>query len=243
MSYLETRYSSNYRPDPAFYQFKAKRLMGFIRSLDTKQRRSFVDLGCGCGDLAESMHKEFKLDVAGVERDETMTHLAQEKKVGEFHSGNLLIARPEWKGRFDIVNSFEVFEHLSHDEHKQALALYKAYGAKDSIGVIMVPNAAHPLLGGWLSWSDYTHRTCFTPESLGQMLRETGVTQAKIFPWYTAGSSRLLRARTWAGNVGSRLLKIVAGTLNTMPFPQDSFFNDALPLSSHLIAVFGIPND
>jgi trans-aconitate methyltransferase len=242
MSYLETRYSTSYRPDPAYYRFKARRLMEFIRRFDSRPLKSFLDLGCGCGDLAEGMRAEFNLDVAGIERDETMARRAQDKKVGSFHARDLLEPLPEFKNRFNVVCSFEVFEHLSHADHVRALALYQTYGAKDAVGVIMVPNAAHPLLGGWLAWSDYTHRSCFTPESLGQMLRENEVASAKIFPWYSAGSSALLGARSVVGHIGGALLKELTGLVSTIPAPEDPFFSDALPLSSHLIAVFRIPS-
>jgi hypothetical protein len=243
MSYLDTRYAQVYQPDARFYRFKARRLMAFIRRLDARPIHSFLDLGCGCGDLAEGVRAEFNLDVAGVERDEAMIRIAQAKNIGEFHTRDLLTPLSSLNRRFDVVCSFEVFEHLTHIEHPLAFSLYKTYGATEATGVIMVPNAAHPFLGNWLSWSDYTHRTCFTPESLSQMLRENGVSEACILPWYSAGSNTLLKVREIVGCTGGAALKILLGAFSTVPGSKDPFFSNALPLSSHLIAVFRIPHD
>jgi len=241
MSYFSSRYTHVYEPNPEFYRFKARRLVQSARLLHQAKMTSFLDLGSGCGDLAEGMHQEFHLRVAGIERDLEMTRLADGKNIGEFKAQNLLDPVSSFYGQFDLISAFEVFEHLEHADHAKALALYSAYATHDAIGAILVPNAAHPFLGGWISWSDYTHRTCFTPESLGQMLRDFGVQEARIVPWYSAGSPALLACRKLSGEWMGKAFKLLCSTLTTIPDSKDPFFSDALPFSSHILAVFKIP--
>jgi hypothetical protein len=178
---------------------------------------------------------------AGVELDEAMVKEADKIGGGEYVHGSITKSNAALKNRFDVVASLEVFEHLTHDEHAQAFKTYQAYATDGATGVILVPNAAHPFLSGWISWSDYTHRTCFTPESLAQFLRSQGVTDAKITPWYLAGSKKLLLIRRLAGTICGAFFKFKLGFFSTIPKSLDPFISDAIPMSSHIVAVFTIP--
>jgi len=242
MSYFEDRYTHVYKPGQAVYRLKARELMRSIQKFDARAINSLLDLGCGCGDLAEAVHQGFNASVAGIDLDDNMVRIAREKKVGEFHAGNVLSPIESLRGRFDAVCSFEVFEHLTHEDHARMLSVYKTCAKPGGLGVIMVPNAGHPLLGSWLTWSDYTHRTGFTTESLAQMLRSYGVKKARITPWYLAGNSALLTFRQLWGTLLGKFAKACVASLSTAPGATDPFTIESWPLSSHLIAVFQIPS-
>jgi cyclopropane fatty-acyl-phospholipid synthase-like methyltransferase len=158
MSYLETRYNFVKSSNDAFYDFKAQTLNDVIAGFRKKPARSFVDLGAGCGDLVRAMKRVANLESsAGVELDEAMVKEADKIGGGEYVHGSITKSNAALKNRFDVVASLEVFEHLTHDEHAQAFKTYQAYATDGATGVILVPNAAHPFLSGWISWSDYTH--------------------------------------------------------------------------------------
>ncbi len=243
MSYFDSRYVHVQHADAGYYRLKAAQIMDAVRALDPNFKpASFLDLGCGRGDLALGAAETFGLKAAGVELDETMARDAQARGKGEFRHGNVLDVVNDFRGRFDIVGSFELFEHLEPSAHARAFDVYRQYAAPGAVGCIMVPNAAHPLLGNWLSHSDYTHRSFFTAESLAQMLRGEGVSEACVIPWINAGSRALLGARRATTKWASGLFKLLVSTIATKPGSTDPFVEDAVPMSSHLIAVFKIPS-
>ena len=202
-----------------------------------------LDLGCGCGDLihaAQGLSRH--VHGVGIDQDPTQIETAKRNGKGEFHQGQLLASQRILPDKFDLVVSFEFFEHLTHEEHGKALELYKAYAHPGALGVVMVPNTAHPLMGGWLAWSDYTHRSCFTPDSLAQMLRQHGIQEFQISPWHTAGRPVLLQLRRALAPSVQFVFRAVCALQNTAPRTTDpSIRGGSLPLSSHLIAVFRIP--
>lgn len=239
-NYFETRYGYLLSAgNAAAAGLNARRLMSLIEKFHGPVQ-SLIDLGSGTGDLAGAVHAQFHLRIAGIDQDRRMVEKANQKEIGRFFPGSILFPLPDLEHQFDAVSSFEVFEHLTPDQHKDALASYRHYGAKGSVGVVMVPNAANPLVGGLLAWSDYTHRTGFTAESLAQMLRENGFRKIKVVPWFIAGRWGVLVCRRMAGFVLGGIHKFISSLIASFPRPADPAVSDPIPFSSHLIAVFEI---
>lgn len=242
MSYFQTRYTYVYGDHQAYYRVKARQLFEEVARFNSRSIRSFLDLGCGCGDLAHAVHELFHIPVGGIEQDPTMVDRARKRGTGDFLAGNVLTPVEGVEKKYDLIGSFELFEHLPQTEHGRVLDMYKYYGTADSLGAILVPNSAHPLMGGWLNWSDYSHRSFFTAESLSQMLRLHGIQNARVLPWYTAGSRPLLKIRQMFGALGGFFYKKLLGAFNIMPGSTDPFVAEAFPLASHLLAVFENPS-
>jgi SAM-dependent methyltransferase len=242
MAYLESRYAfvqqGNLGP---FYRFKAARALAEAARLDDRPIQSFLDIGCACGDLAGGMKANGLTETAGIEPDAGMIERAQKSGAGTFVQGSILDRKESLRGRFDLVGAFEVMEHIEPRDHRAAFEAFRFYAKPGGRGVIMVPNAAHPLLGGWIAWSDYTHRCCFTAESLAQFLRANGVERAMVRPWYSASGPVLLGLRETIGAVAGTVAKIAASAVSTVPGRTDPFISDAFPMSAHLVAVFEVP--
>ncbi|MBV9079789.1 MAG: class I SAM-dependent methyltransferase, partial [Elusimicrobia bacterium] len=203
--------------------------------------RNFLDVGCGCGDLAFGVAAVSGGAVAGLDTDAGMVDRASKAGAGDFVVASAVDRHEAFRGRFDLIAAFEVLEHVPADTHADVLDAFRFYAKPGAVGAIMVPNAAHPILGGWLAWSDYTHKAFFTAESLSQFLRTNGVFRAAVLPWYSAGGPALLKAREAFGRAAGFALKAAVAAFSTIPGKTDPWVDDPFPMSSHLIAVFEIP--
>lgn len=243
MSYFTSHYAFTYRPAPSYYRLKAKQLFSHLaRFRHGVSPRTLLDVGCGCGDLAEAVHNAFGLRVSGVDPDPRSIEMAKQKGVGDFHVAEIGSSQNPFEKKFDLITAFEVYEHLPTSEHARVFQICRSLANSNALGVIMVPNTAHPFLGGWLAWSDYTHRSCFTSESLAQMLRVNGVSDFIVFPWYQAGRPWLLRLRELLGRCIGSLFRVCMAALGTRIAITDPNVTEALPLSSHIAAVFQFPS-
>src|SRR5207249_811386 len=101
----------------------------------------------------------------------------------------------------------------------------------------------HPVLGGWLAWSDYTHRSWFTPGSLAQFLRMMGVQKALVIPWYIASNKLMYGIRDFFGRLLENLILVFILLFSSRPIEKDAFVKRSFPFSSHIVAVFEIPTD
>lgn len=78
---------------------------------DMRRGDRVLEVGCGVGDFVERMHVEEQLDASGIELNPTAVDDA--RKLGRSVSlKNVKDMAREQRGRFDVVCSFQVLEHI-----------------------------------------------------------------------------------------------------------------------------------
>src|SRR5437016_1870553 len=124
MNYLKTRYQNVHQSNDAFYNLKARQLMKLVLRSGTSQPQSILDLGSACGDLLHALNRGYGMQIAGIESDPAMVETAK-KRGGEFVVSEASQPAAAFRGKFDLVSSFELFEHLTYEDHEKIFSLYK----------------------------------------------------------------------------------------------------------------------
>ncbi len=84
-------------------------------------------------------------------------------------------------GEFDLILMFHVLEHVPKDEVMPLLkALRRSLSEKGKL-VVEVPNIAHPVMGAYQRYHDFTHTVGFTDQSLGFVLRNSGFRDVTVY--------------------------------------------------------------
>lgn len=144
--------------------------------------RRVLDVGCGTGSVTLIANRDKHNDVSAIEPDETRSALARSRGL-EVFNGYLSLDYIAEHGRFDVVMSSDVIEHMV--DPASAIDLFVAALKPDGLLVLSVPNVAHwsvraNLLRGRFDYTeagimDATHLRWFTKKSLEAMLRQCGL--------------------------------------------------------------------
>ena len=150
--------------------------------------RRLLDVGCGSGGLSMRL-KEKGIEAVGVEKDEKLCVLAEEK-LDTVISGdieNLKLNYPE--GYFDCIMYADILEHLT--DPLDVLEKHKAYLQKDSYVIASIPNVRYYkiilrliLSGAWdysdAGMLDRTHIRFFGLVNIIEFFEKAGYEIAEI---------------------------------------------------------------
>jgi SAM-dependent methyltransferase len=133
----------------------------------------YLDVGCGSGG-ALARARALGWTVTGIEMDVAAAARAR-RFADEVFAGDILAA-PFAEGRFDLVTSFHVLEHVP--DPVRVLKRMLDWTAPGGMAVVEVPNAAGlgaRLFGpAWSSLELPRHLSHFTPESLERAIERAG---------------------------------------------------------------------
>jgi len=134
-----------------------------------------LDVGCAMGGFLLGMRKQGNWTVAGVEVNQVVAHVAQERYGLDVFAGTLEEAHyPD--ASFDAVTLWDVLEHL----HDPFAALEEIHRILDTDGIVLirVPNLASwdaNVFGrAWAGLDAPRHLYVYTPESLTALLTKAG---------------------------------------------------------------------
>jgi SAM-dependent methyltransferase len=139
--------------------FGQERRMNLIRRFVPLEGRSILDVGCGLGMYVRALRR-FSQDVHGVDIDEEKVAEASQELP------NIRVAPaedlPYPGGRFDVVLSHEVIEHVDDDRQAVAEAVRVLRRPGDDGGpggrlVIFAPNRLYPLETHGIYWRGRYH--------------------------------------------------------------------------------------
>jgi trans-aconitate methyltransferase len=191
-----TAYAGANQRNPA-QAYRRRLVLGLLQSIDPGQRERILDIGSGTGVLVADIRRRFPAaDIVGVELSRKGVERARiAVPSATFVQRDLLVdADVEarlWGWATTAVCS-EVLEHV--DEPQRLLRGVAPYLATGCRLIVTVP-------GGPMSAFDRSigHRRHFTPDSLAQVLRESGFrverTERTGFPLLQPVSARCDRAR------------------------------------------------
>jgi SAM-dependent methyltransferase len=133
---------------------------------------AILDMGCGSGGLLAYLGRRGFSHALGVDISAEQIELAHKRGVkAEQHDALAYLAANVEK--FEAILGVDVLEHFTRDELTHVVKhVFQALRPGGRF-IIQTANGAG-LFPGQVIYGDLTHRTIFTPESLGQLLRSVG---------------------------------------------------------------------
>ncbi len=196
----------NVLPDAARYDYldysPHEAPMTIARLVPRKAR--VLDVGCGCGGVAQIIREVSASCVVGIEPDPARAARARARGI-VVHQGFLTPDSARSLGTFDVVVFADVLEHLA--DPTEVVRVAAGVLKEEGIMIISVPNAAHwsvrcNLLRGRFEYQpfgimDATHLRWFTKASLQSFCARVGLEITTLR--YTLGSQLpVYRRAPWA---------------------------------------------
>jgi SAM-dependent methyltransferase len=157
----------------------------YLKSLITKwfpgeHNIKILDLGCGYGALLYLLKEAGYHDLQGVDTSSEQVACAKQLGLSFVREGDLLETLKEDDDcSYDFLIAFDVLEHFSKDEI--LIFANEAYRVLKSGGRLLIhaPNG-EAIFPGAVFFGDLTHETCFTRQSLRQLVNVSGFSSVQI---------------------------------------------------------------
>jgi 2-polyprenyl-3-methyl-5-hydroxy-6-metoxy-1,4-benzoquinol methylase len=171
-----------------------------------------VDIGCGAGQLVRCLLDE-GYEAAGIDVSPEQVSLAHQAGLHQVRQGDYLGLLRQWPGQLAAVTATDLLEHLTKPE---VLGTFDAVAAALRPGgrfIARVPNAVSPF-GGRIRYSDFTHESWFTAQSIRHLAAAAGLgdVQAAGCPPPVVGPGSAARAAVWKPLSGMFTLALAAET-------------------------------
>lgn len=145
--------------------------------------KSILDVGCGSGQLVRFFNKK-GLKAIGIDPIDEAVKMArkinQPRTILKAPAGKL----PFKDNSFDLITGISMVEHLKPLEAKQFLKESMRILKPNGTIFLITPNFNSPLRlllkEKWFGYSDPTHISFFTPQSLSNLLRKQGFSNIKF---------------------------------------------------------------
>lgn len=152
-------------------------------------RPNMIDVGCGLGDWIDYLNRH-RWNACGVDTSLTAVDYGKQMHRPVYEH---IIKWPHDKPNTHLITMWHVLEHV--DAPQQLLAYWKQFLSSDGWLVVEVPNAASvmaKIMGQ--RWRNIRpeHLHQFTPQTLCQLLRESGFTVRRVQYTGTVGLTPLL---------------------------------------------------
>jgi 2-polyprenyl-3-methyl-5-hydroxy-6-metoxy-1,4-benzoquinol methylase len=187
------------------YQWHLKGWLPADRSL------SWLDLGCGQGQLMSMALSSGFREVFGVDLSEEMLSACQDLGLNVRQDDATQFVQQLPAEAYGIISAFDFLEHLQQTEALDLLRQARRLLGPAGVMLIKVPNGASPCVGDIFS-SDLTHESLWTPSSIAQLGALAGFTQCDVreigpFPH---GARSIARYALWrAVRAWYRLLNVI----------------------------------
>jgi SAM-dependent methyltransferase len=138
---------------------------------------AILDLGCGHGALIHVARGLGYTNIGGIDGSPSQVEAAKRLGIEGVRYGNMFeVARALPDASLDAAISFDVIEHLDRDEIIQLTDEIVRALKPGGRWIVHVPNGASPFAGAAL-YSDLTHETAFTAESMTQLALSSGFSE------------------------------------------------------------------
>lgn len=171
-----------------------------------------VDIGCGSGQLVRCLLGD-GYDAEGIDVSPEQVSLAHQAGLKQVQQGDYLGLLQQRPGQLAAVTATDLLEHLTKPE---VLGTFDAVAAALRPGgrfIARVPNAVSPF-GGRIRYSDFTHESWFTAQSIRQLAAAAGFSSVQVAgcPPPVHGPSSAVRAGIWKPISGLFKLALAAET-------------------------------
>lgn len=184
-----------------------------IRSLlPPRSAGPVVDIGCGSGQLVRCLLRD-GYEAEGIDVSPEQVSLAHQAGLQQVQQGDYLGLLRQRPGQLAAVTATDLLEHLTKPE---VLGTFDTVAAALRPGgrfIARVPNAVSPF-GGRIRYSDFTHESWFTAQSIRQLAAAAGFGAVEVTscPPPIHGPGSAVRAGIWKPISGLFKLALAAET-------------------------------
>jgi 2-polyprenyl-3-methyl-5-hydroxy-6-metoxy-1,4-benzoquinol methylase len=189
MNYRDRCYRGYVSTHWQFSHTLSKENFQFIQKVYRKRYGSFLpknktarilDLACGLGYFLYYLQQEGYTNFGGIDVSKEQLDITRSLGITQVQEIDLHSYLPQHQAEFDLIVANDIIEHFTKDEIIRFLdLLYRAL--KPGGRVILSTANMASLYGARTMFSDFTHETGFTPESLAQILRVCQYTAVKVY--------------------------------------------------------------
>jgi SAM-dependent methyltransferase len=147
--------------------------------LPENQRRPWLDLGCGQGQLMSLAIESGFGDVAGVDLSAEMLSTCRDLGLSVTCEDATGLVHRLPDGAYGVVSAFDFVEHLPRNQALELLREARRVLAPGGVMLIKVPNGASPSVGDMFA-SDLTHEMLLTPSSIAQLGTLAGFSRCDV---------------------------------------------------------------
>jgi len=147
--------------------------------LPTNASLSWLDLGCGQGQLMSLAHAMGFRNVLGIDLSAEMLAACREVGLNVRLGDAIEFVDGLSSEAFDIVSAFDFVEHLARNDAFALLRDARRVLRPGGLMFIKVPNAASPHTGE-IFFSDLTHESMWTPASMAQLAALAGFARCEV---------------------------------------------------------------
>ena len=169
------------------------------RLLPVGKDTPILEIGCGDGFFLLYLKQNEFTALHGVDGSPDQVAAAHKAGLDQVVCGQALEYLARFDAYFGVVSAQNLLEHLALEELFPLLdATHKALRKGGELWIV-VPNGLSPV-GTTVRYSDLTHETCFTPQSIIQALRVCGFTNVRVREFGTPivhGPVSLVRFALW----------------------------------------------
>ena len=153
------------------------------RYFPADKNAAILEIGPGFGALLEQLQTRCGYrNVTGVDVSPEVVNTCNRISPGSTtladNTAEFLSERP---GTFDLVLMMHVLEHVPRENMAPLLNAVKTSLKDGGKLIVEVPNIAHPVMGPYNRYHDFTHTVGFTDQSLAFVLRNAGFRDVEIY--------------------------------------------------------------
>jgi len=177
-SRIYERYASSFRSTGLDFDKQAMSRWGrafdyyFRGWLPVRKDAAIADLGCGNGNLLYFFKQRGYTCVSGVDISPEQVQIARQVNP-DVIAVNVIDFLENHTETFDLITGLDIIEHLQKDEILRFLDGCLAALKPNGRVILQTPNAESPWSNS-IRYGDFTHEVCFSPCSLGSLLRLCG---------------------------------------------------------------------
>ncbi len=144
---------------------------------------AILEIGPGFGNLIERLHSRCGYrKVSAVDVSPEVVAACNRVLPGSTAlAGDTAAFLHERPQEYDLVLMFHVLEHVPRDAVMPLLEALRASLKTNGKLIVEVPNIAHPVMGAYNRYHDFTHTIGFTDQSLGFVLRNAGFREVTVY--------------------------------------------------------------
>lgn len=133
-----------------------------------------LDLGCGYGAFLYFLKKEGYTNLEGVDNSFKQVELAKDLGLSFIQNADVLQVLKKYPDSFyDLIIAFDILEHFNKQDVRFVMSeIYRILKNGGRL-ILHIPNG-EAIFSGSVYWSDLTHETCFTRNSIKSLINAVG---------------------------------------------------------------------
>ncbi|MBI2018559.1 class I SAM-dependent methyltransferase [Candidatus Daviesbacteria bacterium] len=134
-----------------------------------------LEVGPGLGEFESYLNEKEVEDIDLVDNDkQVLNYVSKKYKVNKIFLAKSIVQLHKHLQKYNFIFMMQVLEHLPINQHKTIFKILYNHLKQNGYFVIVVPNGNNPL-GLVERYADLQHTTCFTEQSLKDLVNLSGI--------------------------------------------------------------------